>query len=159
MHRSRQAAHQDVLKTARRLSKTLGPYKRNIMTSVIYASLSAFIIVWLSLNIIKQRRSNKVSVGDGGIDVLRLAIAAQSNAIEYLPIALILLFAFEYNHGNILLVHFLGVSLIIGRVLHANGLLSSNLNNRVLGMKITIYTIIALALFKIIYLPYEQLKL
>jgi uncharacterized membrane protein YecN with MAPEG domain len=26
------------------------------MTSVIYASLSAFLIVWLSLNVIKKRR-------------------------------------------------------------------------------------------------------
>lgn len=74
------------------------------MTSVIYASFSAILIVWLSLNTIKKRRYNKVSIGDGGIDDLKLAIAAQSNAIEYIPIALMLLFALAYNHGNFLLV-------------------------------------------------------
>ena len=129
------------------------------MTSVIYASLSSLLIVWLSLNAIKKRRSNKVSIGDGGIDDLKLAIAAQSNAIEYIPVALILLFALEYNQGNLLLVHFSGISLIIGRVIHARGLLSSNLKQRVLGMQITIYIIIGLAIVNLVYLPYAQFKL
>ena len=129
------------------------------MTSVIYASLSAFLIVWLSLNAIKKRHSNKVNIGDGGVEELKLAIAAQSNAIEYIPIALILLFALEYNQGNILLVHVLGSSLISGRVVHAKGLLSSNLKQRVLGMKITIYTILGLAAVNFVYLPYAQFRL
>lgn len=63
------------------------------MISVVYALLSAFFIVWLSLNVIKKRRSCKVSIGDGGIEKLKLAIAAQSNAIKYIPIVLILLYA------------------------------------------------------------------
>jgi uncharacterized membrane protein YecN with MAPEG domain len=128
------------------------------MTSVIYASLSALLIVWLSLNTIQKRRSHKVSLGDGGVDDLKHAIAAQSNAIEYIPIALILLFALEYNHGNMLLIHLLGISLIIGRVLHAKSLLSSNLKQRILGMQITIYTIIGLAVVNFAYLPYTQFK-
>jgi len=129
------------------------------MTSAIYASLSAFLIVWLSLNAIKKRRSNKVSIGDGGIDELKTAIAAQSNAIEYIPIALMLLFSLEYNHANLFLVHFLGISLIIGRIIHAKGLLTSNLQQRVLGMKITIYTIIGLAISNLVYVTYTQIKL
>ena len=127
------------------------------MTSVIYASLSAFLIVWLSLNVIKKRHSNKVSIGDGGNDELKLAIATQSNAIEYIPIALLLLFALEYNKANILIIHFLGLSLIVGRIIHAKGMLSANLKRRVLGMQITIYTIIGLALINFAYIPYVQL--
>lgn len=129
------------------------------MTSVIYASLSALLIVWLSLKTIKERRSNKISIGNGGVDSLKLAIAAHSNAIEYIPIALILLFALEYNQGNIFLVHFSGMSLLTGRIIHARGLLSSNLKQRVLGMKITIYTILVLAAVNMLYLPYAHFKL
>lgn len=129
------------------------------MTSVIYASLSALLIVWLSLKTIKERRSNKISIGNGGVDSLKLAIAAHSNAIEYIPIALILLFALEYNQGNLLLVHLSGISLLAGRIIHARGLLSSNLKLRVLGMKITIYTILVLAAVNIVYLPYEHFKI
>lgn len=42
------------------------------MTSVIYASLLAVLICWLSLNVIKKRRKNKVSIGDGGNEELKL---------------------------------------------------------------------------------------
>ena len=128
------------------------------MTSVIYASLAAFLMVWLSLKVIKIRRSNKISIGDGGIDDLTIAIAAQSNAVEYIPISLLLLFALEYNQANMLAIHLLGAALIIGRIVHAKGLLSSNLKQRVLGMQITIYTLLALASANFIYLPYDQLK-
>lgn len=130
--------------------------KRIRMTSVIYASFSAFLVMWLSLNVIKKRHANKVSVGDGGNEELQIAMAAQSNAIEYIPIALLLLFALEYNNANILIVHILGLSLIAGRLMHAKAMLSKNLKRRVLGMKITVYTIIGLALINFVYLPYGQ---
>lgn len=127
------------------------------MTSAIYASLSAFLICWLSLNVIKKRRGNSVSIGDGGNDELKTAIAAQSNAIEYVPITLLLLFALEYNAANIWIIHLFGVALITSRVIHARNLLSNNLSGRVLGMQITIYTIIGLAVLNIVYLPYSHL--
>lgn len=129
------------------------------MTSAIYASLLALLICWLSLNVIKKRRTYKVSIGDDNNEELKIAIAAQSNAIEYAPISLILMFALEYNQANIILVHLSGLSLIAGRIIHARGLLSLNLKQRVLGMQITIYTIIGLAVFNLVYLPYAQLKL
>ncbi len=127
------------------------------MTSAIYASLSAFLICWLSLNVIKKRRENSVSIGDGGNEELKTAIAAQSNAIEYVPITLLLLFALEYNAANIWIIHLFGVALITSRVIHARNLLSNNLSGRVLGMQITIYTIIGLAVLNIVYLPYSHL--
>ena len=127
------------------------------MTSVIYASLSAFFIVWLSLNVIKNRYSAKVSIGDGDNEKLKLAMVSQSNAIEYIPIALLLLFALEYNGANILFVHALGVLLVLGRLIHARAILGENLKHRVLSMKITLYTIIALAVINLVYLPYTKL--
>jgi len=127
------------------------------MTSVIYASISAFLIAWLSINVIKIRRENRISIGDGGNDELKTAMAAQSNAVEYIPIALLLLFALEYNQANIIIVHLLGLSLITGRMIHAKGILSKALKVRVLGMKITIYTILGLAIINFIYLPYGKL--
>jgi len=127
------------------------------VTSVIYASLSAFLIVWLSLNVIKKRRKYQVSIGDGRNEELMISMAAQSNAIEYIPIALLLLFALEYNNANNLIVHLLGLSLITGRIMHAKGILSSSLKVRVLGMQITIFTVIGLAVINFVYLPYAEL--
>ena len=127
------------------------------MTTALYVSLSAFLILWLSMNVIKKRRLYKVSLGDGGNDELRTAIAAHLNAVEYIPITLLLLFALEYNKANVWLLHGLGLVFIIGRIIHARGLLQARLKIRVMGMQITLYTLIALAILNIVYLPYSQL--
>ena len=129
------------------------------MTSVIYASISALLISWLSMNVIRKRGEFRVSIGDGDNSVLATAMAAQSNAIEYIPITLLLLFALEYNQGNLWLVHGFGVALIAGRIVHARGLLSDRLKVRVLGMQITLYTVIGLAILNLFYLPYAKFVL
>jgi uncharacterized membrane protein YecN with MAPEG domain len=69
----------------------------------------------------------------------------------------VLLFALEYNNANNLIVHLLGLSLITGRIIHAKAILSSSLKIRVLGMQITIFTIIGLAVINFVYLPYAEL--
>ena len=127
------------------------------MTSVIYASLCAFTIVWLSLQVIKIRHREKVSIGDGNRAPLTIAMAAQSNAVEYIPITLLLLFALEFNAAPIAIVHAFGIALVLGRIVHARAMLTENLANRVRGMQITIWTIIGLALANLLYLPYSRI--
>ncbi len=127
------------------------------MISAIYASFSAFIISWLSLNVIKTRRKYKILYGDGGNEQLQIARAAQTNATEYIPIALLLLFSLEYNHANYWIIHAFGIALISGRLIHARGLLTKNLKWRVLGMQLTILTILGLAVANFFHLPYARL--
>ena len=129
------------------------------MSSVIYASISALLITWLSMNVVYKRREHRVSIGDGDNEILATAMAAQSNAIEYIPIYLLLLFALEYNQGNVWLVHGFGVALIAGRLIHARGLLGGKLKTRVLGMQITLYTLIGLAITNLFYVPYAKFAL
>ncbi|MGZ5009265.1 MAG: MAPEG family protein [Methylobacter sp.] len=124
------------------------------MITSLYASLSVLLIVKLSLAVIKLRRLNRVSVGDGGIEELQLAIRAHSNALEYIPIALMLLFMLEFNGAPKLLIHILGVILLAGRILHAIGLPAKDFKKRVLGMQITIYLLIGLAVLNISFLAY-----
>ncbi|MDD1638378.1 MAG: MAPEG family protein [Methylococcaceae bacterium] len=130
------------------------------MITSIYASLLALLIVRLSISVIKLRRKNRVSVGDGGNEELQLAIRAHSNAVEYIPITLLLLLTLELNGAPKILIHLLGATLIIGRIFHAMGLPAKNLKRRVLGMQITIYLLIALAILNILFLAFsESLKL
>jgi len=116
------------------------------MISSLYAALSAVVIVWLSLHVIKLRRIKKVRLGDGGEPELQAAIRAQGNATEYIPISLILLVLLELSGAHMALVHAGGMAILVGRLLHARGLLTESLRYRVLGMQVTIYTIIGLAL-------------
>lgn len=127
------------------------------MTSVIYVCLGTVLIIWLSLNVIKHRHHYRISIGDGDEPALVSAIAAQHNAVEYLPVAFILLFALEYNNAWLLLVHACGVALLSGRLLHARAMLKDNLELRVLGMQITIYTLIALVILNLVFLPFNKL--
>ncbi|MBT8126941.1 MAG: MAPEG family protein [Gammaproteobacteria bacterium] len=127
------------------------------MISVIYAVIAAALIIFLSFKVIKTRRRLQISVGDGNNEDLQTVQGAQSNAIEYLPIALLLLFYLEYNGANIWLIHLAGITLMTGRIVHARGLLQKNLKRRVLGMQITIYALIGLCLLNIAYLPLDKL--
>jgi len=127
------------------------------MTSVIYVSLAAFLIVWLSLNVIKIRHARQISLGDGGAPDLIKAMAAQANALEYLPIGLLLLFLLEFNGSPLLVVHALGILLLVGRLIHAHAILTGNLSTRVRGMQITIWALIILGSANLLFLPYEKL--
>ena len=124
------------------------------MITSIYASLAALLIVRLSLAVIKLRRKYRVSVGDGGNEQLQLAIRTHANAVEWIPITLLLLLTLELNDAPSILIHVLGVSLLIGRILHALGLPASDLKKRVLGMQITIYLLIGLAVLNIVFLAF-----
>lgn len=126
------------------------------MVSVFYASLLTVLVCWLSLNVVKVRRQFRVSVGDGDNAALKTAMAAQSNAIEYSPLALLLLFALEYNGAALWLVHLAGALFLAGRLIHARGLLGGRLPVRVLGMQLTIFPLLALALLNLVYLPYTR---
>lgn len=122
------------------------------MISAFYAALSGLLIVKLAIDVIKIRRAKKISIGDGEDKQLQLATRTHANAIEYIPITLLLLFALEFNGASKLLIHALGIAFVTGRVLHALGLPNDDMPKRVLGMQITLYLIIGLAALNLVYL-------
>lgn len=116
------------------------------MISSLYAGLLACLMVWLTVQVIKLRRAKKVRLGDGGEPELQIAIRAHGNATETIPIGLILLILLEFSGACPALIHAGGIALLAGRVLHARGILAGKLRYRILGMKVTIHTLIGLAL-------------
>ena len=126
-----------------------------LMTSIIAAILT-IIFVKLSFAVIGLRRKNKVGLGSGGYDDLERAIRAQGNFAEYVPIALILIACLELNGAPWWLVILPGITLIIGRLIHAKGINEPppNFSSRVLGMKFTFGTLIALAILNVAWALY-----
>lgn len=122
------------------------------MITSLYAALLSLLILALSANVIKIRFKDQVVLGDGGNSKLQRAIRAQGNATEYIPIALILLLVLELSKAHSGLLHLGGIGLLIGRLLHARGLLTENLRFRVAGMVCTLSTIAFLAIANLIYL-------
>ena len=120
------------------------------MHTSIYAALSGLFLAWLALQAIKARRANKIKLGDGGNFELQSAIRAHGNFAEYMPITLILLFLLEYNSAPTLVIHAVGATFLVGRWIHAQGLLKDNLRKRVTGMGFTLNILIGLAVANIV---------
>lgn len=127
------------------------------MVSSLYAVLGALLILRLSLHVVKLRNQYRVSVGDGGFSELQTAIRVHGNAIEYIPISLILLLLMEMNGAKVWMIHVCGILLIASRMLHSYGLKNHDYSQRRMGM---IGTYLALALMVIAnayYLPWVQM--
>lgn len=127
------------------------------MTTAIYACILAVLICRLSMNVIKARRRNKVALGDGDCKELIVARSAQSNAIDYCPIALILMLFLELNGGHVILIHIAGVLFVSGRIIHGRAILREDLRGRVRGMQLTFFMIYALVALNLVYFPWMKL--
>ncbi|MFH4360221.1 MAPEG family protein [Vibrio diabolicus] len=127
------------------------------MITALYASILAILVIWLAVQVIKQRRLNQVAYADGGVEALQIARSAQSNATEYIPITLILMALLEFNSAYPTWIHLTGIIFVIGRIIHARGILKEDLKRRVRGMQVTFLVILSLVVLNMIYLPYEKL--
>jgi uncharacterized membrane protein YecN with MAPEG domain len=127
-----------------------------LITSVIAAALT-IIFIKLSFAVIGLRRKNKVGLGSGGIDDLERAIRAQGNFAEYVPFGIILIACLELNGAPWWLVALPGITLIIGRLIHAVGINQPppDFSKRVLGMKFTFYTLITLVVLNLAWTLYK----
>jgi len=125
-----------------------------LVVTGFYAGLLGLLFIVLSINVIKQRRSSKVGIGDGGVNRLAQAIRVHANFSEYLPVALVLMAIFELNNGSHLWLHILGATLFISRILHAVGLTRSIgvTKERIVGMLLTFIVIVILSVANIVTL-------
>ena len=117
-----------------------------LLITAFFSSILALIFYKLSINVIKLRRKYKISLGSSKKHKdLEQAIRAHGNLSEFLPIGLILLACLEINHIPKIIVFICGFFFLIGRYLHATSFLKDEINasHRVLGMKITFWSIIA----------------
>jgi hypothetical protein len=94
--------------------------------ALITAGLLALLLLFLSAFVIAGRVKFKIDLGDGGNEQMRQRMRAQANFVEYVPIALILLMLMETAAiGPGWLAWATGATLVVARVWHAQGLLSS----------------------------------
>ena len=112
----------------------------------LYAALLALFYIYLTVNVVKVRRAERISLGDGGNQQLQCAMRAHGNFIEYVPLAIILLFLVEYQGLASHYCHAFGAALLIGRVFHNLGIVDKNLRYRQIGA-LTTFLIIALNAF------------
>lgn len=127
------------------------------MVSSLYAVLGALLLLRLSLNVVKLRTQYRVAYGDGGFYELQTAIRVHGNAIEYIPISLILLLLMEMNGAQVWMIHVCGIILIAGRLLHSYGLKNHDVSYRRIGMIGTYLSMALMIIANAYYLPWVQM--
>ena len=113
-----------------------------------YAALLALLFFALSVRTLRVRRGLQIAVGDAGNVQMLRAMRVHSNFAEYVPISLLLIYMFEATGGWSLMVHLLGLSLLVGRLLHAYGVSRTpeDYRFRIAGMSLTFLALVAPAL-------------
>ncbi|WDE00896.1 MAPEG family protein [Thalassomonas actiniarum] len=114
-----------------------------------YAGLLTLLLIVHSVNVIRMRLKFKVGLGEGAEDQRPLikAVRIHGNFVEYIPLSLLLMAAYEIAGGNAQLLHALGAVLVIGRIFHAMGLNKSigTSRERQIGMLATFIVMLVLA--------------
>ncbi|MEQ9859935.1 MAPEG family protein [Pectobacterium cacticida] len=124
------------------------------MVSALYIVLGAILLIKLSIDVVKLRMQYRVAYGDGGFYELQTAIRVHGNAVEYIPIAAILLVLMEMNGALIIMIHFCGALLIVGRLMHYYGLHHREFRWRRSGMAATYAALVLMVAANLYYLPW-----
>ena len=112
----------------------------NLPVTSLYAGLMAFMLLVLTIRVVRTRREKKIGILSGGDQEMAQAIRVHGNFTEYVPMVLILMIITELNDIPVLFLHAMGVVLLSSRFIHAIGL-----NRTVKGGKYRVYGMYATA--------------
>ena len=105
----------------------------------LWSGLLILLMIVLSGLTVTRRRRHLVAFGDGGNAELNAAARAFGNASEYIPVGLIALVLLALTGAPEMMIHGVGATLLLGRIVHAIGLLFQKGPSlgRVVGMVLT----------------------
>lgn len=115
----------------------------------LYVALNLMILLWLSVQVIRNRIKHKVIMGGGDNRELNRWVRAQGNFVEYTPMALIGLFMLASLNALPIVLHILGAGWVLGRILHAHGITRDNALGlgRRLGIVLTLLVFFATIIY------------
>jgi uncharacterized protein len=94
-----------------------------VPVTLLYGGLNALLITTLGLQVSRLRASRGVGVEGPVPPELVRPVRAHGNAIEWVPLGLLLLLVLELSGaGSRFTLHLAGGTLLLGRALHAAGL-------------------------------------
>jgi uncharacterized protein len=89
-----------------------------MMVTPLYAGLLAIWYLVLSLRVSQYRGAAGINLGDGSDATMLRRIRAHANFAEYVPLILLMIGYLEVSHFSIYVLHALGASLLLARLLH-----------------------------------------
>lgn len=114
-----------------------------LAAAALYVGLNALILLYLTVSVIRNRRSQSIVLSDGGDETMLRLIRGHANAAETMPMALGLIVVMALMGTPAWVVHLFGLALTIGRLTHAWHFLGEDrpLVARIVGMALTLSTI------------------
>ncbi|MEM8597123.1 MAG: MAPEG family protein [Pseudomonadota bacterium] len=108
--------------------------------SALYTGILGLWVLLLGLRVSMRRHAAGVSLGDGGDAALHAAIRAHGNAVETIPLALLMLGLAESIGTPAWLLHLFGLCLVAGRLAHGLHFVlgRKDVTLRAVGMSLTI---------------------
>jgi uncharacterized membrane protein YecN with MAPEG domain len=102
-------------------------FESNFYAFGFYVALNALIMLVLGILVVRARVATRTDIGDGGIAEMAGPLRAHGNNTEYVPMALLLMWALASvpPSASIWVMHAAGATLTIGRICHAIGLSQS----------------------------------
>ncbi|MGH8460720.1 MAG: MAPEG family protein [Stenotrophobium sp.] len=88
-----------------------------MIVTPLYAGLLALWFLVLSYRVVLMR-GHGISLGDGGDATLLRRIRGHGNFSEYVPLILLMMGMLELSHYSIYILHALGITLLVARLLH-----------------------------------------
>jgi hypothetical protein len=92
-----------------------------MIVTPLYAGLLALLFFVLSLRVVAMRGTG-ISLGDGGNPAMLRRIRGHGNFAEYVPLILVMMGILELSHYSVYLLHAMGITLVIARLLHGYAL-------------------------------------
>ncbi len=109
----------------------------------IYIAVLGLLFVAITARIALYRTKSRISLGTGGDPEMLRRMRGQANFVETVPMALFLLVAMEMLGASNTWLHALGLTLVLGRVVHYFGLIKlAPLSFRIFGIGVTLLTIL-----------------
>jgi uncharacterized membrane protein YecN with MAPEG domain len=115
------------------------PFLLPFQMVAFYAVLNALLMLILGMLVVRARVKTRTEIGDGGNPDMVGPLRAHANNTEYVPMGIVLLLVMYSLGSNVIVIHVMGATLTLGRLLHAFGL-SRNVGTsapRFLGMILT----------------------
>src|ERR1700754_4448499 len=99
----------------------MNPFLMPLQMVAFYAAINALLMHVLGMLVVRARVKTRTEIGDGADPALLGPLRAHGNNIEYVPLAILMMMILYALEAGVVAIHTVGVSLTLGRVLHAIG--------------------------------------
>lgn len=123
----------------------------SVQITATFTAILALLQIYCTLQVVRRRRAQLISLGDQGDKELQRRVRAHGNFIETVPMALLIILINELQGLSASWLYTLGGALIVGRISHYIALTRKvSLQFRVFGMVTTLLVMLVGAILLVV---------